>query len=42
MVGWVFNSDTFILIGDFNIMHPDIKSPQINTIKSTLVAAPDD
>lgn len=42
MVGWVFHGNAFILVGDFNVMHPEVESPQVDTIKTTLIATPDD
>jgi hypothetical protein len=42
MVGWVFDGNTFVFVGDFNIMHPDVDTPQVDTVKTTLVSTPDD
>lgn len=42
VVCWVLDSNALVLVGNLNIMHPNIATPDIDSVQATLVDAMDD
>ena len=42
VVCWVLYSNALVLVGNLNIVHPDIAAPDIDSVQTTFVNAMDD